>query len=131
MLPSFPKKKKNLKVLRGLAFSESVCLYKSPKSYYLWFYSIFFFLLPPNKSSLGTVDLGQVYYEPLKDRQGNVLLVTLKVFPNTPRWESGTCYPKKGPPDFEGAIDKGGFENIGRIFFQNKFRGAPDLLSSF
>ncbi|XP_075879719.1 ankyrin repeat and fibronectin type-III domain-containing protein 1 [Nelusetta ayraudi] len=36
------------------------------------------------QSSLGTVDLGQVYYEPLKDRQGNVLLVTLKAFPNTP-----------------------------------------------
>ncbi|XP_031683453.1 ankyrin repeat and fibronectin type-III domain-containing protein 1 [Oncorhynchus kisutch] len=30
------------------------------------------------QSSLGTVDLGQVYYEPLKDRQGNVLLVTVK-----------------------------------------------------
>ncbi|XP_018523220.1 ankyrin repeat and fibronectin type-III domain-containing protein 1 [Lates calcarifer] len=36
------------------------------------------------QSSLGTVDLGQVYYEPLKDRQGNVLLVTLKDFPNPP-----------------------------------------------
>ncbi|XP_029365170.1 ankyrin repeat and fibronectin type-III domain-containing protein 1 [Echeneis naucrates] len=36
------------------------------------------------QSSLGTVDLGQVYYEPLKDRQGNVLLVTLKEFPNPP-----------------------------------------------
>ncbi|KAJ8345237.1 hypothetical protein SKAU_G00294300 [Synaphobranchus kaupii] len=30
------------------------------------------------QSSLGTVDLGQVYYEPLKDRHGNVLLVTLR-----------------------------------------------------
>nr|XP_023847766.1 ankyrin repeat and fibronectin type-III domain-containing protein 1-like [Salvelinus alpinus] len=30
------------------------------------------------QSSLGTVDLGQVYYEPLKDKQGNVLLVTVK-----------------------------------------------------
>ncbi|KAK2833803.1 hypothetical protein Q5P01_017692 [Channa striata] len=30
------------------------------------------------QSSLGTTDLGQVYYEPLKDRQGNVLLLTLK-----------------------------------------------------
>ncbi|XP_059203996.1 ankyrin repeat and fibronectin type-III domain-containing protein 1-like [Centropristis striata] len=37
------------------------------------------------QSSLGTMDLGQVYYEPLKDRQGNVLLVTLKEFPNPPR----------------------------------------------
>ncbi|XP_029913039.1 ankyrin repeat and fibronectin type-III domain-containing protein 1 [Myripristis murdjan] len=37
------------------------------------------------QSSLGTVDLGQVYYEPLKDRQGNVLLVTMKEFPNPPR----------------------------------------------
>ncbi|XP_026181055.1 ankyrin repeat and fibronectin type-III domain-containing protein 1 [Mastacembelus armatus] len=36
------------------------------------------------QSSLGTVDLGQVYYEPLKDRQGNVLLVTLRAFPNPP-----------------------------------------------
>ncbi|KAI3360126.1 hypothetical protein L3Q82_014443 [Scortum barcoo] len=36
------------------------------------------------QSSLGTMDLGQVYYEPLKDRQGNVLLVTLKEFPNPP-----------------------------------------------
>uniref|UniRef100_A0A672ZWM5 Fibronectin type-III domain-containing protein n=3 Tax=Sphaeramia orbicularis TaxID=375764 RepID=A0A672ZWM5_9TELE len=36
------------------------------------------------QSSLGIVDLGQVYYEPLKDRQGNVLLVTLKEFPNPP-----------------------------------------------
>ncbi|XP_038550800.1 ankyrin repeat and fibronectin type-III domain-containing protein 1-like [Micropterus salmoides] len=36
------------------------------------------------QSSLATVDLGQVYYEPLKDRQGNVLLVTLKEFPNPP-----------------------------------------------
>ncbi|XP_030591766.1 ankyrin repeat and fibronectin type-III domain-containing protein 1 [Archocentrus centrarchus] len=36
------------------------------------------------QSSLGTMDLGQVYYEPLKDRQGNVLLVTLKEFSNTP-----------------------------------------------
>ncbi|XP_061702433.1 ankyrin repeat and fibronectin type-III domain-containing protein 1-like [Syngnathoides biaculeatus] len=35
------------------------------------------------QSSLGTMDLGQVYYEPLKDRQGNILLVTLKEFPNT------------------------------------------------
>ncbi|XP_061604969.1 ankyrin repeat and fibronectin type-III domain-containing protein 1-like isoform X2 [Phyllopteryx taeniolatus] len=34
------------------------------------------------QSSLGTMDLGQVYYEPLKDRQGNILLVTLKEFPN-------------------------------------------------
>ncbi|MBN3315090.1 ANKF1 protein, partial [Atractosteus spatula] len=30
------------------------------------------------QSSLGTVDLGQVYHEPIKDRQGNVLLVTLR-----------------------------------------------------
>ncbi|XP_062387951.1 ankyrin repeat and fibronectin type-III domain-containing protein 1-like [Sardina pilchardus] len=30
------------------------------------------------QSSLGTEDLGQVYFEPLKDRQGNVLLVTLR-----------------------------------------------------
>lgn len=37
------------------------------------------------QSSLGTLDLGQVYYEPLKDRQGNVLLVTLKDLPNAPR----------------------------------------------
>ncbi|XP_069557398.1 ankyrin repeat and fibronectin type-III domain-containing protein 1 [Brachyistius frenatus] len=36
------------------------------------------------QSSLGTMDLGQVYYEPLKDRQGNVLLVTLKEFSNPP-----------------------------------------------
>lgn len=36
------------------------------------------------QSSLGTADLGQVYYEPLKDRQGNVLLVTLKEFPSPP-----------------------------------------------
>ncbi|XP_029946235.1 ankyrin repeat and fibronectin type-III domain-containing protein 1 [Salarias fasciatus] len=36
------------------------------------------------QSSLGTVDLGQVYYEPLKDRQGNVLLVTLKEFSSPP-----------------------------------------------
>ncbi|XP_041673357.1 ankyrin repeat and fibronectin type-III domain-containing protein 1-like [Cheilinus undulatus] len=36
------------------------------------------------QSSLGTMDLGQVYYEPLKDRQGNVLLVTLREFPNPP-----------------------------------------------
>ncbi|XP_035470844.1 ankyrin repeat and fibronectin type-III domain-containing protein 1-like isoform X1 [Scophthalmus maximus] len=36
------------------------------------------------QSSLGTMDLGQVHYEPLKDRQGNVLLVTLKAFPNPP-----------------------------------------------
>ncbi|XP_062334365.1 ankyrin repeat and fibronectin type-III domain-containing protein 1-like [Osmerus eperlanus] len=30
------------------------------------------------QSSLGTSDLGQVYYEPLKDRQGNVVLVTVR-----------------------------------------------------
>ncbi|XP_037392130.1 uncharacterized protein LOC108442563 isoform X2 [Pygocentrus nattereri] len=30
------------------------------------------------QSSLGSVDLGQVYFEPLKDHQGNVLLVTLR-----------------------------------------------------
>ncbi|XP_020782884.1 ankyrin repeat and fibronectin type-III domain-containing protein 1-like isoform X1 [Boleophthalmus pectinirostris] len=36
------------------------------------------------QSSLGMMDLGQVYYEPLKDRQGNVLLVTLKDFSNLP-----------------------------------------------
>ncbi|KAK5856666.1 hypothetical protein PBY51_008247 [Eleginops maclovinus] len=36
------------------------------------------------QTSLGTMDLGQVYYEALKDRQGNVLLVTLKEFPNPP-----------------------------------------------
>ncbi|XP_034045515.1 ankyrin repeat and fibronectin type-III domain-containing protein 1-like [Thalassophryne amazonica] len=36
------------------------------------------------QSSLDTVDLGQVYYEPLKDRQGNILLVTLKEFSNPP-----------------------------------------------
>ncbi|TWW69369.1 ankyrin repeat and fibronectin type-III domain-containing protein 1-like [Takifugu flavidus] len=35
------------------------------------------------QTSLGTMDLGQVYYEPLKDRQGNILLVTLKDFPTT------------------------------------------------
>ncbi|KAM6957745.1 ankyrin repeat and fibronectin type-III domain-containing protein 1 [Aplochiton taeniatus] len=40
------------------------------------------------QSSLGTCDLGQVYYEPLKDRQGNVLLVTLREFGTPP-----------GPPD--------------------------------
>ncbi|XP_072299796.1 ankyrin repeat and fibronectin type-III domain-containing protein 1 isoform X2 [Eucyclogobius newberryi] len=34
------------------------------------------------QTSLGMMDLGQVYYEPLKDRQGNVLLVTLKDFSN-------------------------------------------------
>ncbi|XP_019960930.2 ankyrin repeat and fibronectin type-III domain-containing protein 1-like [Paralichthys olivaceus] len=36
------------------------------------------------QSSLGTMDLGQVHYEPVKDRQGNVLLVTLKEFPSLP-----------------------------------------------
>ncbi|KAK5606821.1 hypothetical protein CRENBAI_015245 [Crenichthys baileyi] len=36
------------------------------------------------QSSLGTMDLGQVYYEPLKDRQGNVLIVTLREFPKPP-----------------------------------------------
>nr|XP_057905879.1 ankyrin repeat and fibronectin type-III domain-containing protein 1-like [Doryrhamphus excisus] len=36
------------------------------------------------QSSLGTMDLGQVHYEPLKDRQGNILLVTLKEFPDLP-----------------------------------------------
>ncbi|CAL9693621.1 unnamed protein product [Knipowitschia caucasica] len=36
------------------------------------------------QSSLGMMDLGQVYYEPLKDKQGNVLLVTLKDFSNLP-----------------------------------------------
>ncbi|XP_049331635.1 ankyrin repeat and fibronectin type-III domain-containing protein 1 [Astyanax mexicanus] len=38
------------------------------------------------QASLGSVDLGQVYFEPLKDRHGNVLLVTLKevVTPLTP-----------------------------------------------
>ncbi|XP_020513556.1 ankyrin repeat and fibronectin type-III domain-containing protein 1 [Labrus bergylta] len=36
------------------------------------------------QSSLGTMDLGQVYYEPLKDRQGNILLVTLREFPHPP-----------------------------------------------
>lgn len=44
------------------------------------------FILWP-QTSLGTMDLGQVYYEPLKDRQGNVLLVTLKEFLNTSRWQ--------------------------------------------
>uniref|UniRef100_A0A3Q2NZ52 Ankyrin repeat and fibronectin type-III domain-containing protein 1-like n=1 Tax=Fundulus heteroclitus TaxID=8078 RepID=A0A3Q2NZ52_FUNHE len=41
------------------------------------------------QTSLGTMDLGQVYYEPLKDRQGNVLIVTLREFPN----------PPSGPPE--------------------------------
>ncbi|XP_053708883.1 ankyrin repeat and fibronectin type-III domain-containing protein 1-like isoform X1 [Synchiropus splendidus] len=36
------------------------------------------------QSSLGTMDLGQVYYEPLKDRQGNILLVTLKELSGPP-----------------------------------------------
>ncbi|XP_048102015.1 ankyrin repeat and fibronectin type-III domain-containing protein 1-like isoform X1 [Alosa alosa] len=40
------------------------------------------------QSSLGTEDLGQVYFEPLKDRQGNVLLVTLR-----------ECSPPSHPPD--------------------------------
>lgn len=40
------------------------------------------------QSSLGTDDLGQVYFEPLKDRQGNVLLVTLR-----------ECSPPCHPPD--------------------------------
>ncbi|KAG9343066.1 hypothetical protein JZ751_015284 [Albula glossodonta] len=40
------------------------------------------------QSSLGTLDLGQVYYEPLKDRHGNVLLVTLR-----------ECAPPPHPPD--------------------------------
>lgn len=31
------------------------------------------------------MDLGQVYYEPIKDRQGNILLVTLKDFINATR----------------------------------------------
>lgn len=42
------------------------------------------FLWP--QTSLGIMDLGQVYYEPLKDRQGNILLVTLKDFLTTSRW---------------------------------------------
>ncbi|XP_066530186.1 uncharacterized protein [Hoplias malabaricus] len=42
------------------------------------------------QSSVGTVDLGQVYFEPLKDRHGNVLLVTLRevttsLTPNDPQ----------------------------------------------
>lgn len=129
MLPSF-QKKNNLKVLRGLAFSESVCLYKSPKSYYLCFF-VFFLLLPPLKSSLGTVDLGQVYYEPLKDRQGNVLLVTLKAFPNTPRWESITCYLRNALLISRVWLTKAALKHRAYIFFKNKFRGIPDLLSSF
>ncbi|KAG7460025.1 hypothetical protein MATL_G00216970 [Megalops atlanticus] len=36
------------------------------------------------QSSLGTVDLGQVYYEPLKDRHGNVLLLTVRECAPTP-----------------------------------------------
>lgn len=44
------------------------------------------------QSSLGTMDLGQVHYEPLKDRQGNVLLVTLKAFPNPPRLDTAFRY---------------------------------------
>lgn len=44
----------------------------------------FIFCFLRRQSSLGTMDLGQVYYEPLKDRQGNVLLVTLKEFPDPP-----------------------------------------------
>lgn len=31
------------------------------------------------------MDLGQVYYEPIKDKQGNILLVTLKDFINATR----------------------------------------------
>lgn len=42
------------------------------------------------QTSLGTMDLGQVYYEPLKDRQGNILLVTLKDVLNASRWEKFT-----------------------------------------
>lgn len=42
------------------------------------------------QTSLGTMDLGQVYYEPIKDRQGNILLVTLKDFINATRWERFT-----------------------------------------
>ncbi|MGH0176403.1 UNVERIFIED_CONTAM: hypothetical protein FKN15_072694, partial [Acipenser sinensis] len=33
------------------------------------------------KSALGTADLGQVYYEPLRDQQGNMLLLTLHPYP--------------------------------------------------
>lgn len=43
------------------------------------------------------MDLGRVYYEPLKDRQGNILLVTLKDFPNTPRWGRVICYSLFNP----------------------------------
>ncbi|KPP68334.1 hypothetical protein Z043_113000 [Scleropages formosus] len=50
------------------------------------------------QSSLGTLDLGQLYYEPLKDRQGNVLLVTLRecsppIQPVNPllRWAPLSC----------------------------------------
>ncbi|XP_033855296.3 ankyrin repeat and fibronectin type-III domain-containing protein 1-like [Acipenser ruthenus] len=33
------------------------------------------------QSALGTADLGQVYYEPLRDQQGNMLLLTLHPYP--------------------------------------------------
>uniref|UniRef100_A0A674CJ61 Ankyrin repeat and fibronectin type-III domain-containing protein 1-like n=1 Tax=Salmo trutta TaxID=8032 RepID=A0A674CJ61_SALTR len=51
-----------------LPLVEIQCCSTSISQDFLWF----------AKSSLRTVDLGQVYYEPLKDRQGNVLLVTVK-----------------------------------------------------
>ncbi|XP_029014350.1 ankyrin repeat and fibronectin type-III domain-containing protein 1-like isoform X2 [Betta splendens] len=41
------------------------------------------------QASLGTVDLGQVYHEPLRDRQGNVLLLTLRGF--------SSCSPPEPP----------------------------------
>ncbi|KTF78811.1 hypothetical protein cypCar_00041676 [Cyprinus carpio] len=42
------------------------------------------------QASVGCVDLGQVYFEPLKDRQGNMLLVTLR--------EATTPLPPSDPP---------------------------------
>ncbi|CAM4578047.1 unnamed protein product [Leuciscus chuanchicus] len=52
-----------------LPLVEVQCCSASVTQDFLWF----------TKASVGCVDLGQVYFEPLKDRQGNdVLLVTLR-----------------------------------------------------
>ncbi|XP_043082397.1 ankyrin repeat and fibronectin type-III domain-containing protein 1-like [Puntigrus tetrazona] len=59
-----------LQVLSSSSFSSSSSLLQNRLS--------FLRAVAQLQASVGCVDLGQLYFEPLKDRQGNVLLVTLR-----------------------------------------------------
>lgn len=66
------------------------------------------FLCCPSQDMLGTQDLGQVYFEPIKDKHGNALLVLLK--------DMNTC------PNLDGVH----WMQLGKLQLQRKSISSPE-----